>query len=80
MAILNNDMDRNILRSHTRRNWFVICGSAVIGSVSPDIGHGLNLINPQIGWNCTHNWSSVVCWVSIALCIGLLSGFLLRRR
>jgi hypothetical protein len=71
-------MDRNIQRSNTRFMWLSF-SMVAIGSVTPDIGHGLHLLFPAISWSCTHYWTMFCLILSITLLVGFVTNYILRR-
>lgn len=69
-------MGRSILRNSTY--YYIL--ALVVGSVLPDVGHGLSLITKgEISWNATHMWYVPMFGLLLALFLGYITGVVLKR-
>ena len=65
-------MGRYLQRICTRHHWFIAAVVTGLGSITPDVGHGLNLITGgKVDWGATHTWYTVVLWICFSLLFGL---------
>ncbi len=60
---------------------FYIAVCAGVGGITPDIGHGLNLITQgKVSCGATHGWMDVLLWVWLACSVGLIATVVLRKK
>ena len=71
--------DRSLQRGNSFNLRLAVALATIAGSVTPDIGHGLSLVFPEIPWGATHYWSVFFIWLFITCLVGFIAIIFLGR-